>query len=594
MGDGVPRECRYHSVAVGRRARLHAFGARAALGLLFLLNGLAGANAQSGAKGGMVPELTQKEFEAKSIEAKRSKRLDWQTPVVSGARGAAGSKPLFVLTAVEAAGATVFSADEIAASYRPLLGKTVSEQDLLRMVESITERYHVRGFTLSRAILVPQDVNNGRVRVSVLEGRIESIDLRGEGAERFGARRLLAPLLQQRPLDLAILERQLLLVNDTPGVRVRDVSIEEIGKATGRFRLVVHLETWRLWAGFDLDNRGSPAIGPLQAFSSTAFNSFALGGETLVVNLATTPDVTSELRFGGIVLDVPIGSHGARFGLTASYSDIRPDDERRASHGRIQTEYYALSGTIVSFRARDASLWLTALAGMRNADETSSLGTIYSDRIRFMGLNAAYQARTETGSTHVTLGLRHGFDGLGASESGDALLSRTDASGESSKVFLTATQLQRLSAQWSLLFAGTAQLTSAPLLASEEFYLGGPLFGRAFRGGNVSGDSGWAGLAELRFDKPFEGALLKGYQLYAFVDSGMVWDRGKEDRGSLTSLGGGVRLSFQDGLRAGLEVAAPAGNYPASSSRGGLSFFFTLSHALRSCSDNTVLLCPSP
>jgi hemolysin activation/secretion protein len=110
----------------------------------------------------------------------------------------------------------------------------------------------------------------------------------------------------------------------------------------------------------------------------------------------------------------------------------------------------------------------------------------------------------------------------------------------------------------------------------------------------VSGDSGWAGLAELRFDKPFEGALLKGYQLYAFVDSGMVWDRGKEDRGSLTSLGGGVRLSFQDGLRAGLEVAAPAGNYPASSSRGGLSFFFTLSHALRSCSDNTVLLCPSP
>ena len=357
----------------------------------------------------------------------------------------------------------------------------------------------------------------------------------------------------------------------------------------------MHLETWRVWAGFDLDNSGSPAVGPLQTFISTAFNSFALGGETLGINLSTTPDALRELRFAGVALDVPIGSQGARLGLTASYSDIWPDDERRAAHGRIQTEYYALSGTFVSFRARDFSLWLTGLAGIRNADETNSLGTVYQDRIRFIGMNAAYQSRdADNGSTYLALGFRHGIDIFGASQRDDMLLSRSDGSGQFSKAFLALTRLQRLSEQWSLLLSGTAQVASAPLLASEEFYLGGPLFGRAFRGAEVSGDAGLAGFAEVRFDQLAEGRFVKGYQLYAFMDSGVVWDRetAAERRASLASFGGGLRLSFQDGLRASVEVASPLGDYSASSSDGGWTVFFTLSKSFKSCSDELFPLCP--
>ena len=266
-------------------------------------------------------------------------------------------------------------------TYRPLLRKTVSELDLLNIVESITERYHASGYTLSRAILSPQDIDNGRLRITVLEGRIDDIVIKGNGAERFGARRLLEPLLAHRPLGLDVLERHLLLVNDTPGVRMTDVSIEEIREATGRFRLISC--TWRLGASGPVSiSTRSPDIGPLQGFLATALNSHALGGETLMVNLSTIPDAPRELRFGGISFDVPLGTQGARLGLAASYSDIWPDDERRAWHGRIQTESYTLSGTIVPLRARESSLWLTAFAAIRNAEETSLLGTVYQDRIR--------------------------------------------------------------------------------------------------------------------------------------------------------------------------------------------------------------------
>ena len=44
------------------------------------------------------------------------------------------------------------------------------------------------------------------------------------------------------------LERQLLLINTRPGVRIVDTALEEIGTASGHFRLVVSLKTWHVYA----------------------------------------------------------------------------------------------------------------------------------------------------------------------------------------------------------------------------------------------------------------------------------------------------------------------------------------------------------
>jgi hemolysin activation/secretion protein len=579
------------AVATTRRASF----SLAALSLLLTVAGSPELAAQTPGKGSIVPELTEQQFEAKANEAKRGKRLDLRLPAMSRPRPAASTKALFVLKAVELAGVTTFSRDEMAESYRALLGRPVSELDLLHIVERITERYRQSGFVLSRAILSPQDVDNGRLRITVLEGRIDDIVLKGDGAERFSVRRLLQPMLAQRPLRLETLERRLLLVSDTPGVRISDVSIDEIGEATGSFRLVVHVQTWRVWAGLDLDNRGTPAIGPLQAFIATAFNSQAFGGETLAVNLSTNPDEGRELRFGSLLLDAPLGSDGARFGLSASYSDIWPGDERRATHGHIQTESYVMSGSIASLRAQDASLWLSAIAAIRNEEESSSLGTVYQDRIRAIGFRAAYQLHDAfQGSNYMVLNIRRGLDILGASEKGSALLSRADGSGEFSKAHISLTRLQKLSEQWALVLSGAAQVSSTGLLASEEFYLGGAQFGRAFRTGDVGGDAGLAAFAEVRFEQRLENPFIRSYQLYGFVDTGTVWDRSTGgDRISLSSFGGGLRLSLHDSLVASLEIAAPMGDYSASSSDGGPTVFFTLSRSFKSCPDQPILFCPA-
>jgi len=74
----------------------------------------------------------------------------------------------------------------------------------------------------------------------------------------------------------------------------------------------------------------------------------------------------------------------------------------------------------------------------------------------------------------------------------------------------------------------------------------------------VSGDKGVAGSLELRFDRVLTHNFLKGYQLYGFIDRGVVWNSG-DDRNdfALTSVGGGVRLYLSDELQADVAISFP-------------------------------------
>src|SRR5205085_654253 len=199
-------------------------------------------------------------------------------------RPAFGRGPQFELRDVIVTGAHAIPADIIAGVYRPFLGKRVSLDALADIAVKIGDLYREAGYHLSRAIVPPQDIRAGLVRVKVIEGSITEVALKGD-ADRFGVRPMLNPVLAERPLRLATLERQLLLINDRPDVRIVDSALEEIGVATGNFRLVVGLKTWPVYTSFGLDNLGSSTVGPWQSYATGAFNSYLLPGDTMMVNL---------------------------------------------------------------------------------------------------------------------------------------------------------------------------------------------------------------------------------------------------------------------------------------------------------------------
>jgi hemolysin activation/secretion protein len=494
--------------------------------------------------------------------------------------------PLFVLRHISIVGAAAIPPDHLATAYRPYIGRKVSQADLAAIAASISDVYRSAGFHLSRAIVPPQDISGGSVRIQVIEGSITVLDLKGEGADEFGVRQMLAPVLAEQPSRLATLERKLLLINARPGVRIEDTTLEEIGDASGRFRLTVFVKTWHIYTSFGIDNLGASAVGPWESYATVAFNSYLVQGDTLAVNLSTTPNDPRELAFGRLSYDTPIGNDGLRVGASGVYSEVWPGDYRHANADNTTTEALQLRASVVPLQSQRSSLTVTTAFDVSNVAESDMFGPIYSDRIRTISLTADSRLQDGFGGNNfLTVTLRQGLNILGASPNGDDFVSNLGASPTFSALNAWFTRYQTLTDTWSLKISGAGQVASGPLYLSQQFYLGGAAFGRGYGAAETSGDNGMAGSLELRFDQKLNSKFLTGYQLYSFIDSGVAWNTGYNytDGISLISVGGGVRFFLINNTQADLSVALPL-NYRAPDNPGrDVRVLFTLTTALELC-----------
>jgi hemolysin activation/secretion protein len=541
--------------------------------------------AQQANQPGFDPRQPEKYFENQS-EQETLSRPPVKLPSVGQPNIGGDTKPQFVLRGIKVSGAHAIPGDRIAAIYQPYLGKKVSQADLAAIAGAISDLYRADGFHLSRAIVPPQDIADGRVRIQVIEGAIVQTELKGDGAEQFGVRPMLGPVLAEQPSRLATLERQLFLINGRPGVRITDTALEEIGGATGRFRLTVYLKTWHVFTSFGLDNLGSSSVGPWQTYATGAFNSYLTPGDTLAVNLSTIANDPRELGFARLSYDAPVGVDGVRLGASVLYSAVRPGDARRLDSDITTTEAFEVRASTVPFMSQSSGLTLTMAGTFSNVSEHDLYGSWYNDHIRSASLTADYRLRDRFGGTNLaTLTYRQGLDIFGASHFDDDLLSRDGAASNFSVLNIWFTRYQTLNDTWSLKLSAASQTASRPLFTSQQFYLGGAAVGRGYGAAEIRGDNGLAGSLELRFDQQLNFRYWTGYQLYAFGDAGAVWNDGYRlsDGLSLTSAGAGARFFLWDDLQADLGVAVPLSYRAPDNERRSPRFLFTLSSAFRLC-----------
>ena len=533
------------------------------------------------------PRQFDQRFRGEQLEPTQTGQPRLQMPrLARPATPPADPTPLFMLRHISIIGTTAIPRDQLATAYQPYIGKKVSQADLAAIAGNISDIYRTAGFHLSRAIIPPQNIAGGSIRVEVIEGSITALDLKGEGAEEFGVRQMLSPVRAERPSRLATLERQLLLINARPGVRIEDTTLEEIGNASGHFRLTVFLKTWHIYTSFGLDNLGASAVGPWQSYATTAFNSYLAQGDTLAVNLSTTPNDPRELGFARLSYDVPIGNDGLRVGASGIYSAVWPGDYRHAYSDNTTTELLQVRASFVPLQSQRSALTLTTALDISNVSESDLFGPIYSDRIRTVSLTSDSRLQDSFGGNNfLTVTLRQGLNIFGASPSDDDFVSHAGASPTFSVLNAWFTRYQALTDTWSLKVAGAGQAASGPLYLSQQFYLGGAAFGRGYGAAETSGDNGMAGSLELRFDQKLNSTLVTGYQLYSFVDSGVAWNVGYRytDGISLVSVGGGVRWFLSNNTQADLAVAVPLSYRSPDNAARDVRVLFSLTSAIELC-----------
>lgn len=485
-----------------------------------------------------------------------------------------------VLTAVTVEGATALDPATLAESYRPYIGEAVGLADIGAILDAMTAAYREAGFILSRAIAPPQDLAGGALRVRIVEGHLEKVTFQGARPGRWGLGAYAARLEAERPLTLDTLERVILLIEDLPGLGVAS-RLRPIDDEAGRYELILTLEEDRFDAGVYLDNRGTPAVGRFQAFTSLGANGAFSQAERLQLGFFTVPNQPEELLYGDLLYVQPLFADGLTAGFRVSRSRVDAGDDLAAFDTLSSSRGYEFSLRYPVIRSRAFNLFLGAAFDYRDFKEEQLDNDVLDDRLRVLRttVDSAFSDGLE-GVNFVSLEVSQGLDILNASGAGGRLRSRADGEPDFTKVTLNAVRQQALPENFAVQIALRGQGSLDPLLSSEEFALGGSRFGRAYDFSEITGEHGLVGSVELRYGDELPLDWLPGFQLYGFYDRGAVWNDlpgGGKDRESLSSAGGGLRFRLLDLFQGGLELAFPLTRQVRSEGDKAPRLFFSLS-----------------
>jgi hemolysin activation/secretion protein len=230
------------------------------------------------------------------------------------------SNAKFRVDRIDVVGSTVFKAEEFAAVTDPFLGRELTFAELLQVKDAITKLYTDQGYVTTGALVTPQTVEAGVIKVQVIEGSVQEIKI-------IGNRRLHSKYIRDRielgtgkPLNIPHLLEKLQVLRLNP--RIQNLSAElQTGVRPGTNLLRVEVEeadTFKLTAS--LDNGRSPSVGSFRRGVDLQEANLLGFGDTLSVGYANT-DGSNTIN---VNYALPINAHDGTvsFGFSQGWNRV--------------------------------------------------------------------------------------------------------------------------------------------------------------------------------------------------------------------------------------------------------------------------------
>jgi len=448
----------------------------------------------------------------------------------------------------------ILSDDEIKTITEPYEGSMASLKDLFDVVKEINDLYKSRHYITARAILPPQKVENGTVKIKLIEAHLGLISVEDNNytRESYFTRRI--SLQSGDLLELKTLEDDLVYFNTTNDVQIK--AELKPGKEFGTTDCIVRASEPR---NYDVqvfaDNAGRKDVGRERIGILVRDNSLFGIRDPFTVS-ATYADGTTGASAS---YNVPINARGTRIGASYDYNQIKLrsgaleeldisgnsyDASVSLNHPLVATPRFQLNGFLAAHKKKS----VTELAEVKFFDVKVITAEYGIDFNRFDNYGFWY-------SLHK---LTNGFDRWGG---GDKTFFKYN---------LYLTRLVAFKNDVVMLFRGSGQLSDSDQLPStEQFQLGGLSTVRGYSEGLLIGDEGYFTSAELHLPIPvpqddYSIKFTNKVKGVIFVDHGAVfpYKAGESINHDdfLTSVGFGFILNFSKYLTGRLNWGVPLGN----------------------------------
>lgn len=468
---------------------------------------------------------------------------DRARPAPTPRRGQAATPTVtpFLLNAVTITGSTL-PPEELRAAYAPFVGQTMDAAKIQALSDAIAARYETTNVALYTVLIPNQDLSRGNLAVRVLEGRIT--DLQIDMAEAGKAGDLVVAYAEKTkadtPLRRSTLQRQISLIRDIPGMTTGMDLLN--GKTDDGVTLKLDPSLRPVQVAIGVNTRGTAFLGKTQVQGDLYLNSILRGGDQTRFTVAA-PTEDDLFRFAAVSHATPIGSDGDTLLINASY--LRTEPATTALRGRATALGVQYTRPVIRSFERDLFVTL-GLDGL-NSDNALFGRQFSDDRTRAVRLAVAYNRTKPKAVSYIVGSVSRGIDSLGARTTAPAF---TDL--EFTKVNVRAGYNLAIGDKTALRLKAAGQASDDILPGSEQFALGGPEYGRAYESSIVSGDTGYAGSAEVAYRPTSLPPVMTGSEVYAFVDGGRVRYKarsvftGADYR--LGSVGAGVRVNVQKAI----------------------------------------------
>jgi hemolysin activation/secretion protein len=446
---------------------------------------------------------------------------------------------------------------------KPFVGKNLTFEQLLAIRTAITNFYTSKGYTTSGAFLPPQNISSGAIKVQVIEGELERVQIKGLKHLKNIYVRSRLEAAAKTPVNIRRLEAALQLLQQDPLLRRVQAELTA-GTTPGRNVLIVNLkEAQPLSSALIVDNREPPSVGSLHGTALLSHNNLLGLGDRLDAEFGLTQGVSSyNLNYELPVNDARDGRVNIRYSNGRNRVVEQPFAPLNIK-GRSQT--YSVGFRQPLIRTPSSEFALGLAVDLRHSQTFLLENEPFSftpgpedgeSKVRVIRFSQDWVNRSSSSVLAARSQFSFGLGVLGAT------VNNTGTDGRFVGWLGQFQWLQALNESKDAAFVvrAAAQLTGDSLLPLEQFSIGGINSVRGYRTDWAVGDNGIIGSVEVRLPIVRERNGFGLLQVVPFIDAGTVWSNSNEtfpDSNTLVSTGLGLWWQLNNSLSARLDWGIP-------------------------------------
>lgn len=457
--------------------------------------------------------------------------------------------------------------DELAHILKNYVGKEVSLSDLSNLANEISEFYRHNNYLVAKAILPPQEIEQGTVKILLLKGNVGEIRLQNHSAlsNKFVSRLSNTTVNASEFILKDELEKFALTINDVPGV---NAGLQlSAGKKVGEANLLIKINDAKRFSSYvSVDNQGNKYTGRYRLAAGTKVNNLTGWGDELKLDLLSSNQ--ANLKNARIDYSSLIDGYSTRFGVTANYLHYKLGGNFKSLqsqghshnlgayllHPTIRTPNFRLS-TKVSFNHQN----LTDEQQAATAKQKRKINSLTA------GIDGSWNL-IKDGTTYFSLSTLFGNLANQTSEQKQYAAEDFQPKSHFTVYNYRLSHEQILPKSFAFNIGINGQFADKNLESSQKMLLGGLSGVRGHQAGAASVDEGHVIQTEFKHYLPvFSQSVLVSSLFYDYgfgksYKHGQFLEKGVKNSVKLQSVGAGLSLSDAGSYAINASIAKPLDN----------------------------------